>query len=85
MCTRVWHETKECKGTGAHNRPKGSAVYDLVMKLKNVKATLGDSFPIRPSTTRSTPQPVTCGALVVSCMRYGVLDTNHLKVTLIQR
>ena len=28
-------------------------------------------------TTRSTPQPVMCGALVCSCMRYGVWDTNH--------
>ena len=35
----------------------------------------------RPSYTRSTPLPVMCGALVVSCMRYGVLDTNHLKST----
>ena len=35
----------------------------------------------RPSTTRSTPLPVMCGALVVSCMRYGVSDTNHLKNT----
>ena len=35
----------------------------------------------RPSTTRSTPQPVMCGALGASCMRYGVLDTNHLKST----
>ncbi len=33
----------------------------------------------RPSTTRSTPLPVMCGALVVSCMRYGVSDTNRLK------
>ena len=28
--------------------------------------------------SRSTPQPVMCGALVCSCMRYGVWDTNHL-------
>ena len=34
-----------------------------------------------PSTTRSTPLPVMCGALVVSCTRYGVSDTNHLKDT----
>ena len=32
-------------------------------------------------TTRSTQLPVMCGALVVSCMRYGVSDINHLKVT----
>ena len=38
-------------------------------------------FLYRPSTTRSTPLPVMCGALVVSCMRYGVLDTNRLKGT----
>ena len=35
----------------------------------------------RPSTTRSTPLPVMCGALVVSCMRYGVSDTSHLNST----
>ena len=33
----------------------------------------------RPSTLGSTPLLVMCGALVVSCMRYGVSDTNHLK------
>ena len=33
----------------------------------------------RHFTTKSTPQPVMCGALVCSCMRYGVWDTNHLK------
>ena len=33
----------------------------------------------RPFTTRSTPLPVMCGALAVSCMRYGALDANHLK------
>ena len=40
-------------------------------------------FLNRPSTTRSTPLPVMCGALVVSCMRYGVSDTNRLKILLI--
>ena len=30
----------------------------------------------RLSTTRSTRQPVMCGVLGVSCMRYGVSDTN---------
>ena len=35
----------------------------------------------KPSTTRSTPLPAMCGALVVSCMRYGVSDTNRLKDT----
>ena len=40
---------------------------------------------IRPFTTRSTPQPVISGALVVSCMRYGVSDINHLKSILTQR
>ena len=32
----------------------------------------------RLSTTRSTPQPVMCGAMGVCCMRYGVWDTSHL-------
>ena len=42
----------------------------------------GICYPIhRPSTTKSTPLPVMCGALVVSCMRYGVSDINHLKDT----
>ena len=31
---------------------------------------------LRLSTTRSTRQPVMCGVLGVSCMRYGVSDTN---------
>ena len=35
----------------------------------------------RLCTIRSTPQPVMCGVLGVSCMRYGVSDTNHLKDT----
>ena len=35
----------------------------------------------RLCTIRSTPQPVMCGVLVVSCTRYGVSDTNHLKTT----
>ena len=33
----------------------------------------------RRLTTRSTPQPVMCGALVCSCMRYGVWDIDHLR------
>ena len=33
----------------------------------------------RLCTIRSTPQPVMCGVLGVSCMRYGVSDTNHFK------
>ena len=32
-----------------------------------------------------TPQPVMCGALVCSCMRYGVWDTEHLKADQIPR
>ena len=36
---------------------------------------------LRLCTIRSTPQPVMCGVLGVSCMRYGVSDTNHLKTT----
>ena len=36
-------------------------------------------------TIRSTPLPVMCGALDVSCMRFGVLDTSHLKATIILR
>ena len=39
----------------------------------------------RPYTTRSTPLPVMCGALGVSYTRFGVLDTNHLKATIILR
>ena len=35
----------------------------------------------RLCTTRSTLQPVMCGVLDVSCMRYGVSDINHLKDT----
>ena len=42
-------------------------------------------FLNRPSTTRSIPLPVTCGALVVSCMRYGVLDINLSKAIQIQK
>ena len=36
-------------------------------------------FIHRRLTTRSTPQPVMCGALVCSCMRYGVWDIDHLR------
>ena len=43
------------------------------------------SFCFRLFITRSIPQPVMFGALVVSCMRYGVWDTNHLRCTLIVR
>ena len=43
------------------------------------------SFPIRPFTIRSTPQPVMCGVLVASCTRYGVLDINLMKATPTQR
>ena len=39
----------------------------------------------RPSTTRSTPLPVMCGALAVSCMKYGVWDTNLSRCTLTLR
>ena len=39
----------------------------------------------RPSTTRSTRLPVMCGATAVSCMRYGVSDTNHLRLIVMQR
>ena len=35
----------------------------------------------RLCSIRSTLQPVMCGVLDVSCMRYGVSDTNHLKDT----
>ena len=52
---------------------------------KYVKTTLQltawNSVPIRQSTTRNTPQPVMCGALGVSCMRYGVSDISLLKPT----
>ena len=39
----------------------------------------------RPFISRSTLQPVMCGALGHSCMRYGVWDTNHLKIKQTQR
>ena len=35
----------------------------------------------RLSISRSIPLPVTCGVMVLSCMRYGVWDTNHLRGT----
>ena len=34
----------------------------------------------RPFTTRNTPQPVMCGAMELSCMRFGVWDTSPLKI-----
>ena len=40
------------------------------------------SLEFRLSITRSTPLPVMCGVLVVSCMKYGASDTNHLKIML---
>ena len=32
-------------------------------------------------TSRSTPLLVMCGAMELSCMRYGVWDTNHLRTS----
>ena len=64
--------------------PKGSSVCDLVtqLKMKLLSAIDSDhSFPIRLSTIKSIPQPVMCGALGVSYMRYGVLDMSCLKAT----
>ena len=34
-------------------------------------------FLVRPSTSRSTPRPVTCGAMAWSCTRSGAWDTNR--------
>ena len=42
-------------------------------------------FLFRHCTTRSTPQPVMCGALEQLCMRYGVWDMSHLRATTILR
>ena len=42
-------------------------------------------YIFRHFTIRSTPLPVMCGALAVSCMRYGVSDTNLLRIVLIWR
>ena len=53
--------------------------------LKSLFITQWYCTTVRLFTTRSTPLPVMCGALDVSCMRYGVLDTNHLKPTIILR
>ena len=36
---------------------------------------------LRLSTTRSTRQPVMCGVLGVSCMRYGASDTSLSRAT----
>ncbi len=33
----------------------------------------------RLSSTRNILQPVMCGVLVLSCMRFGVSDASHLK------
>ena len=35
----------------------------------------------RLSISRSTLLPVTCGAMVLSCTRYGAWDTSHLRDT----
>ena len=40
---------------------------------------------IRLCTTRSTPLLVMCGAMELSCMRYGVWGTNHFKISPIIR
>ena len=60
--------------------------YSQITKVNNSLKIL--YIPIifqRPYTTRSTPQPVMCGALGVSCMRFGVSDTSHLKAAIILR
>ena len=36
-------------------------------------------YPYRHSTSKSSPLPVMCGVMAVSCTRYGALDTNHLR------
>ena len=36
-------------------------------------------LPLRPSLINNTPQPVMCGAMAVSSMRYGASDTNLLR------
>ena len=41
-----------------------------------------ESSFFRLCTTRSTPLLVMCGAMELSCMRYGVWDTNLLKSTI---
>ena len=35
----------------------------------------------RLSISRSIPLPVMCGAMALSCTRYGAWDTSHLKDT----
>jgi hypothetical protein len=52
--------------------------------MNNIHCTMNAYIPIiivayRQYTTRSTPLPVMCGALDVSCMRSGVSDTSRLK------
>ncbi|CAI8025680.1 hypothetical protein GBAR_LOCUS14809 [Geodia barretti] len=42
-------------------------------------------LPLRQSTTRSTRQAVTCGAMGWSCMRYGALDRNPSLTSLMLR
>ena len=42
-------------------------------------------LPSRLSTIGGIPLPVTCGAMVLSCTRYGVWDTNRLRDTQIIR
>ena len=42
-------------------------------------------LPSRLYTIGDIPLPVTCGAMVLSCTRYGVWDTNHLRDTQIIR
>ncbi len=51
-------------------------VHIIIMKL-HFKLIM---YHYRPSTTKSTPLPVMCGALVVSCMKYGVSDSNLLNI-----
>ncbi len=55
------------------------------MSHKERTKFLSSGRPLRPFTTRSTPLPVMCGPTGVCSTRYGVLDTNHLRLTKIMR
>ena len=53
--------------------------------IKRVELAKDPAFFLRLSTTRSTPLPVMCGALELSCTRYGVWDANRLRIIAISR
>ena len=52
------------------------------VEILTASVTFDEIFSLRLCTTRSTPLLVMCGAMELSCTRYGVWDTSPMKTTI---